>query len=89
MLRTRHSDVILTWWATVVGEVTSASGDTMCHFCAPVVYVVHFFLGDIHSRGLKFLQVVHENFDCDLTHGFFIQDFNKFFFVMTKNVMSS
>ena len=31
VLRTRHSDVILTWWGTVVGEVTSASGDTMCH----------------------------------------------------------
>ena len=34
-------------------------------------YVVHFFLGNIYSRGLKFLQVVHENFDGDLTHGFF------------------
>ena len=34
-------------------------------------YVVHFFLVNIYGRGLKFLQVVHENFDCDLTYGFF------------------
>ena len=36
-----------------------------------VLNIVHFFLGNIYSRGLKFLQVFHENFDCDLTHGFF------------------
>ena len=30
--------VILTQQATVVGEVTSPSRDTMCHFCAPVLY---------------------------------------------------
>ena len=38
VLRTRKSDVILTQWATVVGEVTSPYSDTMCHSCAPVVY---------------------------------------------------
>ena len=32
--------VILTQSATVVGEVTSPSRDTMCHFCAPVVYTI-------------------------------------------------
>ena len=36
VLRTRKWDVILTQWATVVGEVTSPSSDTMCHSCAPV-----------------------------------------------------
>ena len=30
--------VILTYWATLVGEVTSPSRDTMCQFCAPVLY---------------------------------------------------
>ena len=30
--------VILTYWATIVGGVTSPSSDTMCHFCAPVFY---------------------------------------------------
>ena len=39
-----------------------------------------FFLGNIYSRGLKFLQVIYENFDCDLTHGFLIRDFNKYLF---------
>ena len=38
------------------------------------------FLGNIYSRGLKFLQVIDENFDCDLTHGFFIHGFNKYLF---------
>ena len=33
---------------------------------------MHFFLGNIYSRGLKFLQVIYENFDCDLKHGFFL-----------------
>ena len=37
VLGTRKSDVRLTQWATVVGEVTSPSSDTMCHSCAPVV----------------------------------------------------
>ena len=45
-----------------------------------VLYVVHLFLGNIYGRGLKFLQVVHKNFDCDLRHGFFIHDFNKYLF---------
>ena len=36
-----------------------------------VAYVVHFFSGSIYSRGLKFLQVIYESFDCDLTQGFF------------------
>ena len=36
VLRTRKSEVILAWWATVVGEITSPSNDTMCHSCAPV-----------------------------------------------------
>ena len=34
--RTCKSDVILTQWTAVVGEVTSPSSDTMCHSCAPV-----------------------------------------------------
>ena len=38
VLRTCKSDVILTKWATVVGEVTSPSSDTMCHSCAPMSY---------------------------------------------------
>ena len=38
---------------------------------------MHFFLGNIHSRVLKCLQFIYESFDYDLTHGFFIQDFNK------------
>ena len=42
---------------------------------------MHFFLGNIYSRGLKFLQVIYENFECDLIHGFFIQDFNKYLFM--------
>ena len=33
-------------------------------------YIVHFSLGNIYSRGVKFLQVIYEIFDCDLTHGF-------------------
>ena len=28
-------------------------------------------IGNIYSRGLKFLQVIYENFDCDLTERFF------------------
>ena len=40
--------------------------------------IAHFFLGNIYSRGLKFFWVIYENFDCDLTHGFFIKDFNKY-----------
>ena len=36
VLRTRKSDVILTQWTGVVGEVTSPSSDTMCHSYAPV-----------------------------------------------------
>ena len=32
----RHSEE----GATVVGEVTSPSSDTMCHSCAPVAYTV-------------------------------------------------
>ena len=31
----------------------------------------HKFLTNYCSRGLKFLQVTHESFDCDLTQGFF------------------
>ena len=46
-------------------------------------YEVHLFLGSIYSRGLKFLQVTYNNFDCDLTHGLFIHDFNKNLFMMT------
>ena len=46
---------------------------------------MHFFLGNIYSRGLKFLQVIYENFDCDLTYVFFIHDFNKYLFYDDKN----
>ena len=35
VLGTRKSDVILTYWATVVGEVTSPSSDTMCPLAHP------------------------------------------------------
>ena len=35
-------------------------------------YVVYFLLGNIYSKGLKFLHDIYENFDCDLTQGFFI-----------------
>ena len=38
VLRTRKSDVMLTQWTAVEGEVTSPSSDTMCHSCAPVTY---------------------------------------------------
>ena len=36
VFRTRNSDVILTLWTAVVGEVTSPSSDTICHSCSPV-----------------------------------------------------
>ena len=35
-------------------------------------YVMHFVSATIYSRELKFLQVIYENFDCDLTQGFFL-----------------
>ena len=41
-----------------------------------IAYVVHFFSVTVYNRGLKFLHVVYESFDCDLTQGFF-HDFNK------------
>ena len=37
-----------------------------------------------YSRGLKLLQVIYENFDYDLTHGFFIHVFNKYLFYDDK-----
>ena len=40
VLSTRNSDVILTKWATVVGEVTSPSSDTLYHSWAPVLYAL-------------------------------------------------
>ena len=46
---------------------------------------MRFFLGNIYNRGLKFLQVIFENFNCDLTHGFFVQDFNKYLFYVDIN----
>ena len=33
---------------------------------------MHIFSATIYSRGLKFLQVIYESFDCDLTHDFFL-----------------
>ena len=33
-------------------------------------YVVHYFSATIYSRGLKFLDVIYETFDYDLTQGF-------------------
>ena len=36
--------------------------------------------------GLKFLQVIYENFDCDLTHGIFIHDFNKYLCHREKDI---
>ena len=50
-------------------------------------YVVHFFSVTIYSRGPKFLQVIYESFDCDLTHGFFIHDFKKCPFYGDKKVI--
>ena len=32
-------------------------------------YVVHFISATICSRELKFLQIIYESFDCDLTQG--------------------
>ena len=40
VLRKRKSDVILTQWTAVVGEVTSPSSDTMCHSCGPMVQCI-------------------------------------------------
>ena len=51
--------------------------------CSNSDYLVHFFSEIIYSRELKFLQVIYESFDCDLTHEFFIQDFIKYLFMMT------
>ena len=31
---------------------------------------MRFFSGTVYRRGLKFLQVIYESFDCDLTQGF-------------------
>ena len=45
---------------------------------------MHFFLGNIYSTGLKFIQVICESFDYDLTHEFFIHDFNKYNFYDDK-----
>ena len=42
VLRTRKSEIILTQWTAVVGEVTSPSSDTMCHSCAPVVQALRY-----------------------------------------------
>ena len=50
---------------------------------------MHFFLGNIYNRRLKFLQVTYEDFDCDLTRGFFIHDFNKYLFMMTNPCVKS
>ena len=30
-------------------------------------YLVYFFSGNIYNKVLKFLQVIYESFDCDLT----------------------
>ena len=32
---------------------------------------------ELFIAGVKFLQVIYISFDCDLTHGFLIHDFNK------------
>ena len=39
---------------------------------------MHFLSGTIYSRGLKFLQVIYESFDCNLIQGFFINHFSKY-----------
>ena len=44
--------VILTYWATVVGEVTSPSRGTMCHFCAPVHYTVSWKMMKVVSTNI-------------------------------------
>ena len=46
-------------------------------------YVVHFFLGIATTRGLKYLQVIYENFDSDLTHEIFLFKISINIFVMT------
>ena len=48
------------------------SGKPLSHQCSNSAYVVHFFSETIYNRGLEFLHVIYENFDCDLTQGFFI-----------------
>ena len=40
-------------------------------------YEVEVFSKTIYSKGLKFLKVIYESFDCVLTQGFLIHDFNK------------
>ena len=37
---------------------------------------------NIYNRGLEFLQVIYENFDCDLTHGFFFRISINIFFMI-------
>ena len=51
--------------------------------CYDSAYVVHFFSGTVYSRGLKFLQVIYESVDRDLTQGFFIHDY-----LLTKSEFS-
>ena len=38
------------------------------------------FSENIYSRGLEFVQVIYESFDCDLKQVFFIHDLNKWMF---------
>ena len=54
VLRTRKSDVILTQWTAVVGEVTSLSSDTMCHSCAPVSQVISVASDIEHEKSDRF-----------------------------------
>ena len=42
-----------------------------CGFGLQRAYLVHFFSGIIYSTGLKFLRVIYESFDCDLTEIFY------------------
>ena len=34
-------------------------------------YVMYFSSGTIYGKGLKFLQVIYETIDCDITQGLF------------------
>ena len=46
--------------------------DPLCMAYHPYGFVGEVLLHPVYSRGLKFLHVIYENFDRDLTHGFFL-----------------
>ena len=73
----------LAYVAKQVKEIKGLRTALSCQ-CSISAYVVHFFLGNNYSRGLKFLQVIYENFNCDLTHGFLFRISINIFYKMTN-----